>query len=215
MPHFFFDISLFVVPQVKSFIETQRALLAEIQNGCKRNFILAKEKEETEQMMRQSASMAEIATEDGTREEEEEQPAAEGRGDAKGKEGEGKVEATGDEVQTVSQSGEGTETSIPQMILDSDSDTDDEDGEEVVTKSSSTSNSSTRFSQTSAQTQTTQPPPAVPQPHPAPHLPHPPLGPVLYQASPSQRQQFPPGPLPLLGAVYQSLVQGGGTRSSW
>uniref|UniRef100_A0A667XC22 Protein phosphatase 1 regulatory subunit 37 n=1 Tax=Myripristis murdjan TaxID=586833 RepID=A0A667XC22_9TELE len=55
---------------VKSFIETQRALLAEIQNGCKRNFILAKEKEETEQKMRQSASMAEIATEDGTREEE-------------------------------------------------------------------------------------------------------------------------------------------------
>uniref|UniRef100_A0A674PJX0 Protein phosphatase 1 regulatory subunit 37 n=1 Tax=Takifugu rubripes TaxID=31033 RepID=A0A674PJX0_TAKRU len=56
---------------VKSFIETQRALLAEIQNGCKRNFILAKEKEETEQKMRLSASMAEIATEDGTREEEE------------------------------------------------------------------------------------------------------------------------------------------------
>uniref|UniRef100_A0A8C5EUT7 Protein phosphatase 1 regulatory subunit 37 n=1 Tax=Gouania willdenowi TaxID=441366 RepID=A0A8C5EUT7_GOUWI len=54
---------------VKSFIETQRALLAEIQNGCKRNFILAKEKEETDQKMRQSASMAEIATEDGTREE--------------------------------------------------------------------------------------------------------------------------------------------------
>ncbi|KAK5868678.1 hypothetical protein PBY51_009672 [Eleginops maclovinus] len=139
---------------VKSFIETQRALLAEIQNGCKRNFILAKEKEETEQMMRQSASMAEIATEDGTREEEEEEPAAQETGDAKGKEGEEKGEATGNEGQTVSQPGEGTETSIPQMILDSDSDTDDEDGEEVVTKSSSTSNSSTRFSQTSAQTQT-------------------------------------------------------------
>uniref|UniRef100_A0A8C9YJ81 Protein phosphatase 1 regulatory subunit 37 n=1 Tax=Sander lucioperca TaxID=283035 RepID=A0A8C9YJ81_SANLU len=61
---------------VKSFIETQRALLAEIQNGCKRNFILAKEKEETEQKMRQSASMAEIATEDGTTEEEEEEPAS-------------------------------------------------------------------------------------------------------------------------------------------
>uniref|UniRef100_A0AAQ5XIE8 Protein phosphatase 1 regulatory subunit 37 n=1 Tax=Amphiprion ocellaris TaxID=80972 RepID=A0AAQ5XIE8_AMPOC len=61
---------------VKSFIETQRALLAEIQNGCKRNFILAKEKEETEQKMRQSASMAEIATEDGTREEEEEEQEA-------------------------------------------------------------------------------------------------------------------------------------------
>uniref|UniRef100_H3CQN1 Protein phosphatase 1 regulatory subunit 37 n=1 Tax=Tetraodon nigroviridis TaxID=99883 RepID=H3CQN1_TETNG len=62
---------------VKSFIETQRALLAEIQNGCKRNFILAKEKEESEQKMRQSASMAEIATEDGTQAEEEESAAEE------------------------------------------------------------------------------------------------------------------------------------------
>uniref|UniRef100_A0A673XIE2 Protein phosphatase 1 regulatory subunit 37 n=1 Tax=Salmo trutta TaxID=8032 RepID=A0A673XIE2_SALTR len=54
---------------VKSFIDTQRSLLAEIQNGCKRNFILAKEKEETEQQMH-SASMAEIATEDRTVEED-------------------------------------------------------------------------------------------------------------------------------------------------
>ncbi|XP_057264879.1 protein phosphatase 1 regulatory subunit 37 [Pezoporus wallicus] len=46
---------------VKSFIETQKALLGEIQNGCKRNFILAKEKEEQEQKLQQSASMAEIA----------------------------------------------------------------------------------------------------------------------------------------------------------
>ncbi|XP_061231140.1 protein phosphatase 1 regulatory subunit 37 [Neopsephotus bourkii] len=46
---------------VKSFIETQKALLGEIQNGCKRNFILAKEKEEQEQQLQQSASMAEIA----------------------------------------------------------------------------------------------------------------------------------------------------------
>ncbi|XP_072130644.1 protein phosphatase 1 regulatory subunit 37 [Mobula birostris] len=46
---------------VKSFIETQKALLTEIQNGCKRNFILAKEKEEREQKMRQSASMSEIS----------------------------------------------------------------------------------------------------------------------------------------------------------
>ncbi|XP_069765448.1 protein phosphatase 1 regulatory subunit 37-like [Narcine bancroftii] len=45
---------------VKSFIETQKALLTEIQNGCKRNFILAKEKEEKEQKMRQSTSMPEI-----------------------------------------------------------------------------------------------------------------------------------------------------------
>uniref|UniRef100_A0A8B9R6W5 Protein phosphatase 1 regulatory subunit 37 n=1 Tax=Astyanax mexicanus TaxID=7994 RepID=A0A8B9R6W5_ASTMX len=59
---------------VKSFIETQRALLAEIQNGCKRNFILAKEKEESQQQMSQSASMVEIATEDPPPEEEEEDP---------------------------------------------------------------------------------------------------------------------------------------------
>ncbi|KAF5888200.1 protein phosphatase 1 regulatory subunit 37, partial [Clarias magur] len=49
---------------VKSFIETQRTLLTDIQNGCKRNFVLAKEKEESLQQMRQSVSMAEIATED-------------------------------------------------------------------------------------------------------------------------------------------------------
>lgn len=144
----------FFVFQVKSFIETQRALLAEIQNGCKRNFILAKEKEETEQKMRQSASMAEIATEDGTTEEEEEEPAAEERGDKGGKEVEEKGETPGTEGQTSSQSGDSNETSIPQMILESDSDTEDEEDEEVVTKSSSTSNSSPRLNQTAPQTQT-------------------------------------------------------------
>ncbi|KAJ6663756.1 hypothetical protein lerEdw1_009835 [Lerista edwardsae] len=45
---------------VKSFIETQKALLTEIQNGCKRNFVLAREKEEKEQQLQQSASMPEI-----------------------------------------------------------------------------------------------------------------------------------------------------------
>ncbi|XP_031716582.1 protein phosphatase 1 regulatory subunit 37 [Anarrhichthys ocellatus] len=138
---------------VKSFIETQRALLAEIQNGCKRNFILAKEKEETEQQMRQSASMAEIATEDGTREEEEEEPLTEERGDKEVTDGGEKGETTGNEEQSSSQSRESTETSIPQMILDSDSDTEDED-DEVVTKSSSSSTSSTRFIQTNPQTHT-------------------------------------------------------------
>ncbi|XP_069799650.1 protein phosphatase 1 regulatory subunit 37 [Dendropsophus ebraccatus] len=44
---------------VKSFIETQKALLTEIQNGCRRNFVLAKEKEER---LQNSASMAEIAS---------------------------------------------------------------------------------------------------------------------------------------------------------
>ncbi|XP_059186712.1 protein phosphatase 1 regulatory subunit 37 [Centropristis striata] len=139
---------------VKSFIETQRALLAEIQNGCKRNFILAKEKEETEQKMRQSASMAEIATEDGTREE------AEDTVDKKGKEEEEKVETTGNEGQSSSQeAAESTETSIPQMILESDSDTEDEE-EEVVTNSTSTSNSST-LHQTAPQSQTGVAPPLL------------------------------------------------------
>ncbi|NWT83795.1 PPR37 phosphatase, partial [Lanius ludovicianus] len=44
-----------------SFLETQKALLAEIQNGCKRNFVLAKEQEEKEQRLQHSASMAEIS----------------------------------------------------------------------------------------------------------------------------------------------------------
>ncbi|KAM3616221.1 uncharacterized protein V6R79_014562 [Siganus canaliculatus] len=128
---------------VKSFIETQRALLAEIQNGCKRNFILAKEKEETEQKMRQSASMAEIATEDGTREEEE-APAPAESVHTDGKDG----EAAGSEEQTSSQSEASTETSIPPMTLESDSDTEDDEEEEVVTRSSVTSASSAGLNQT-------------------------------------------------------------------
>ncbi|KAF1672039.1 PPR37 phosphatase, partial [Pygoscelis papua] len=60
---------------VKSFIETQKALLAEIQNGCKRNFILAKEKEEKEQKLQQSASMPEITVTEPL----EEGPAEDGR----------------------------------------------------------------------------------------------------------------------------------------
>ncbi|KAM6987781.1 protein phosphatase 1 regulatory subunit 37 isoform 1-T2 [Tautogolabrus adspersus] len=135
---------------VKSFIETQRALLTEIQNGCKRNFIFAKEKEETEQKMRQSASMAEIATEDGVREEEEE-VAAEEKGETKVKEG-GESETAGNEVQTSSQSGESSDTNVPKINLESDSDTEDE--EEVVTKSSSTSNSCAFLNQTAPESQT-------------------------------------------------------------
>nr|XP_019966727.1 PREDICTED: protein phosphatase 1 regulatory subunit 37-like [Paralichthys olivaceus] len=137
---------------VKSFIETQRGLLAEIQNGCKRNFILAKEKEETEQKMRQSASMAEIATEDGTREEEEEEePASEEKDDKEGKEREvEESETTGNEEQGSSQSGASSETKV-----ESDSDTEDE---EVITNSCSTNSN-----QTAPQTQqrAVQPPPSA------------------------------------------------------
>ncbi|KAM8793995.1 protein phosphatase 1 regulatory subunit 37 [Eudromia elegans] len=57
---------------VKSFLETQKALLAEIQNGCKRNFVLAKEQEEKEQKLQQSASMPEITVTEPLEEEEEE-----------------------------------------------------------------------------------------------------------------------------------------------
>uniref|UniRef100_A0A8C6QRY0 Protein phosphatase 1 regulatory subunit 37 n=1 Tax=Nannospalax galili TaxID=1026970 RepID=A0A8C6QRY0_NANGA len=49
---------------VKSFIETQKALLAEIQNGCKRNFVLVREREEKEQLQL-SASMPEITVTNG------------------------------------------------------------------------------------------------------------------------------------------------------
>ena len=43
-------------PQVKSFIETQKALLAEIQNGCKRNLVLVREREEKQQRLQLSAA---------------------------------------------------------------------------------------------------------------------------------------------------------------
>lgn len=63
---------------MKSFIETQKALLAEIQNGCKRNFVLAREREEKEQRLQLSASMPEITvTEPQPDDEPREQPAAE------------------------------------------------------------------------------------------------------------------------------------------
>ncbi|XP_062329430.1 protein phosphatase 1 regulatory subunit 37 [Osmerus eperlanus] len=125
---------------VKSFIETQRALLAEVQNGCKRNFILAKEKEETEQQMRQSASMAEIATEDGTGVEEEEgggggggegsgDPGERGRKDSNGEE-EGKD--TEEVAVRDSQSAASSEGGA--LPLESDSDTEEEEEEVVLSK---------------------------------------------------------------------------------
>ncbi|KAG7278361.1 hypothetical protein CRUP_024606 [Coryphaenoides rupestris] len=116
---------------VKSFIETQRALLAEIQNGCKRNFILAKEKEETDQKMRQSTSMAEIATEDGTGDEEEgplDQPDQKGAGAESPGSQEAKdnsqSETTGSQPETA------PDTEAPPLLPEeSDSDTEDEEEE--------------------------------------------------------------------------------------
>ncbi|XP_034025120.1 protein phosphatase 1 regulatory subunit 37 [Thalassophryne amazonica] len=140
---------------VKSFIETQRALLTEIQNGCKRNFILAKEKEDTEQKMRQSASMAEIATEDGTTEEEV-PPSVEQRDE----EGASKGETTETEEQMSSHSGESPEANIPEKVVESDSDTEEEeDDEEVISKPPAAANSCCHLDQTvpSAPSVATQP----------------------------------------------------------
>ncbi|XP_030599767.1 protein phosphatase 1 regulatory subunit 37 [Archocentrus centrarchus] len=134
---------------VKSFIETQRALLAEIQNGCKRNFILAKEKEENEQKMRQSTSMAEIATEDGTGEDEEEEQES-----ASEQSRNTEDETAENAVQTGSESGASSDSNVPQTNMESDSDTEDEEESEVVTKSSPASNSSTLSNQTAHQTLT-------------------------------------------------------------
>ncbi|KAK7882615.1 hypothetical protein WMY93_028789 [Mugilogobius chulae] len=115
---------------VKSFIETQRALLSEIQNGCKRNFILAKEKEENEQKMRQSASMAEIATEDGTGVEEEEGQSSQDQSGGPKKDHE--EEKPDNEAETCNQSEESTEKEEPPAVVESDSDTEDEEEEEEV-----------------------------------------------------------------------------------
>ncbi|NWW95096.1 PPR37 phosphatase, partial [Rhynochetos jubatus] len=106
---------------VKSFIETQRALLAEIQNGCKRNFVLAKEKEEKEQKLQQSASMPEISVTEPL----EEGLAEDGRdssADSAPEEGEEAGETptaseNGDAELAADNSGE---------VTDSDSDTDEE-----------------------------------------------------------------------------------------
>ncbi|XP_037676063.1 LOW QUALITY PROTEIN: protein phosphatase 1 regulatory subunit 37 [Choloepus didactylus] len=83
---------------VKSFIETQKALLAEIQNGCKRNFVLAREQEEKAQRLQLSASMPEITV---TKPQPDEEP--------------------GDEPATEVQ-----ENGAPGPVPDSDSDSDSE-----------------------------------------------------------------------------------------
>ncbi|XP_050990686.1 protein phosphatase 1 regulatory subunit 37 [Labeo rohita] len=140
---------------VKSFIETQRALLADIQNGCKRNFILAKEKEETEQKMRQSASMAEIATEDQTQEDEDVSVE---------KSEEEKTTSQGD----VTDEGSVSETKEvndqkPTLQDDSDSDTEDEDvAEESNASAKTTSPIPIPAINTSKAVPSTPPPPESP-----------------------------------------------------
>ncbi|KAI7802797.1 hypothetical protein IRJ41_019368 [Triplophysa rosa] len=123
---------------VKSFLETQRALLADIQNGCKRNFILAKEKEETEQKMRESVSMAEIATEDQTHEgEDEETPASAEKDNDENSDSQGEKTDEGNEERSSENQEDKDEK--PTVQDDSDSDTEDEDvAEEPVVSAQAT-----------------------------------------------------------------------------
>lgn len=93
---------------MKSFIETQKALLAEIQNGCKQNFMLAREQEEKEQRLQLSASMPEITV---TEPQPDEEP--------------------GDEPATRAQeNGASGPSARPDSDSDSDSEEEEDDGEE-------------------------------------------------------------------------------------
>ncbi|XDV29741.1 hypothetical protein PO909_032787 [Leuciscus waleckii] len=120
---------------VKSFIETQRGLLADIQNGCKRNFILAKEKEETEQKMRQSASMPEIDTEEQAQEDEEDASAE------KSEEENAAVQKDSTEEGNEEDVSESQEVKDQETTVQDDSDSDTEDEEEIVAASSASTQS--------------------------------------------------------------------------
>ncbi|MEE6524961.1 hypothetical protein FKM82_024718, partial [Ascaphus truei] len=120
---------------VKSFIETQRALLTEIQNGCRRNFVLAKEKEER---LQQSASMAEIAipaSEDSGPAPEDSGPAPEDSGPAPEDSGPAPEDSgpAHDEMKTTpEQPKEGESSPVPDAHPQgegSDSDTEEEEEE--------------------------------------------------------------------------------------
>ncbi|OCT67782.1 protein phosphatase 1 regulatory subunit 37 [Xenopus laevis] len=107
---------------VKSFIETQRALLAEIQNGCRRNFVLAKEKEE---QLQQSASMTEIASpalKDSSTDPEESNNSVEDSSQASEDTKATSVDSEDGEISTTKESVEG----------ESDSDTEEEENDSAV-----------------------------------------------------------------------------------
>ncbi|NWZ30181.1 PPR37 phosphatase, partial [Asarcornis scutulata] len=110
---------------VKSFIETQKALLAEIQNGCKRNFILAKEKEEKEQKLQQSASMPEITVTEALEEGPGEDDSAASTPEEGEEAGEGPVS---------SENGAAEPAEDGAGATDSDSDTDEEEDAGLATK---------------------------------------------------------------------------------
>ncbi|XP_055735502.1 protein phosphatase 1 regulatory subunit 37-like isoform X2 [Salvelinus fontinalis] len=153
---------------VKSFIDTQRSLLAEIQNGCKRNFILAKEKEETEQQMH-SASMAEIATEDRTIEEDGADSGEHVDNDGKDSECEGGEEGVKDtERLTESQLAASSEGVVLPLLSESDSDTDDEEEEEVVLSKAPSVSPAPKHTGPSVRAATTQHPLSASQTPPAP-----------------------------------------------
>ncbi|KAJ8385032.1 hypothetical protein AAFF_G00195620 [Aldrovandia affinis] len=192
---------------VKSFIETQRALLAEIQNGCKRNFILAKEKEETEQKMRLSASMPEITTEseregeEGVQEQAAEGPAGEDRqGERAGEGGE-----EGPEERAEKQEGESQEQDSPSGLAEMDSDTDEEEEDDVVEGA------------VRAVAEAPQPAPQpVPQPSvtqtPAPTSSASPVGPAVASAITVSETPVPPGTPPSPGRCISVSSPGRGHK---
>lgn len=106
--------------------------------------------------MRLSASMAEIATEDATREEEQESASEESQPkESKQEEGEG---------QSTSGSESTAETSVSPTSLESDSDTEEEE-EEVVTNSSAAASSSAHLKQTPPEIQIGVTPPLLSASH--------------------------------------------------
>ncbi|XP_023441991.2 protein phosphatase 1 regulatory subunit 37 [Dasypus novemcinctus] len=114
---------------VKSFIETQKALLAEIQNGCKRNFVLAREQEEKEQRLQLSASMPEITvTEPQPDEEPGDEPAAEAQengaqqpGPDSDSDSEGEGEEDEDGERDMADSGQSSSAPCPALVPPTDS----------------------------------------------------------------------------------------------
>ncbi|XP_023505651.1 protein phosphatase 1 regulatory subunit 37 [Equus przewalskii] len=110
---------------VKSFIETQKALLAEIQNGCKRNFVLAREREEKEQRLQLSASMPEITvTEPQPGQEPGDEPAAEAQengapGPAPGPDSDSDSDSEGEDGEE--EDGERAEAPCPALVPPTDS----------------------------------------------------------------------------------------------
>ncbi|KAJ8256504.1 hypothetical protein COCON_G00186560 [Conger conger] len=195
---------------VKSFIETQRALLAEIQNGCKRNFILAKEKEETEQQMRLSASMPEITA-------TEEEPLAEAEQAAAGPAGEGpEAEPAGGggggggeagEERAESQEGQSQGQEPPAAAaVEVDSDTDEEEeGVDVVEGAVTSVSEALPGPQPAAAA-----PPLILTPTATPLAP--PLGPLAASGITVSETQVPPGTPPSPGRCISVSSPGRGHK---